>query len=79
MKSPGFRDCRLTATINGKTYKHHVKVGFSPEKLTPYTKLPKDFKQFWNEQLEISSKFPLKYTKEFCKEYSTDKIDCYLV
>lgn len=79
MKSPGFRDCRLTATINGKSYKHHVKVGFSPEKLTPYTKLPKDFKQFWNEQLEISSKFPLKYTKEFCKEYSTDKIDCYLV
>ncbi len=79
MKTPGFRDCRLSAIVNGKSYKHHVKVGFSPEKLTPYTKLPKDFVQFWSEQLENSSKIPLKYTKEFCRKYSTDKIDCYLV
>lgn len=47
MKNPGFRDCRLVAVVNGKTYKHHVKVGFSPEKLQPYTELPDDFNQFW--------------------------------
>ena len=45
MKNPGFRDCRLVAVVNGKTYKHHVKVGFSPEKLQPYTELPDDFLQ----------------------------------
>ena len=36
MKEPGFRDCRLKATVDGETYSHHVKVGFSPEKLLPY-------------------------------------------
>ena len=47
MKRPGFRDCRLTATIDGKSYKHHVKVGFSPERIEPYTALPADFGDFW--------------------------------
>lgn len=28
MKEPGFRDCRLKATVDGKTYSHHIKVGF---------------------------------------------------
>ena len=37
MKEPGFRDCRMTVTIDGKRYKHHIKVGFSPEKIKPYT------------------------------------------
>ena len=26
MKEPGFRDCRLTAKLGGKTYSHHIKV-----------------------------------------------------
>ena len=26
MKQPGFRDCRMTAVVGNKTYKHHVKV-----------------------------------------------------
>jgi cephalosporin-C deacetylase-like acetyl esterase len=79
MKSPGFRDCRLTATFNGKKYTHHVKVGFSPEKLTPYTQLPADFNEFWNKNLEEAKKFPLTYTKEYVEKYSTDKFNCYLI
>ena len=64
MKKPGFRDCRLTTTVDGKKYSHHVKVGFSPEKLRPYTTMPADFQQFWeNEKAELT-KFPLIYTKE---------------
>lgn len=64
MKKPGFRDCRLTTTVDGKKYSHHVKVGFSPEKLRPYTTMPADFQQFWeNEKAELA-KFPLTYTKE---------------
>ena len=43
MKRPGFRDCNFTVKYDGKSYSHHVKVGFSPEKLQPYTKLPADF------------------------------------
>ena len=79
MKQPGFRDCRLQATIGGKTYKHHVKVGFSPEKLQPYTKTPADFDEFWDKNKSEAAAFPLAYTKERVEKYSTDEIDCYLV
>ena len=79
MKEPGFRDCRLTAKLGGKTYSHHIKVGFSPEKLQPYTQLPSDFNEFWNKTKAEAAQFPLTYTKEYVKKYSTDKIDCYLI
>nr|WP_209441877.1 acetylxylan esterase [Bacteroides timonensis] len=79
MKEPGFRDCRLTATVDGKSYKHHVKLGFSPEKIKPYTQMPKDFKEFWENNKAESAKYPLTYTKELAKEYCTDKVDCYLI
>lgn len=79
MKQPGFRDCRLQATIGGKTYKHHVKVGFSPEKLQPYTQLPADFKVFWEKNKAEAAQYPLTYTRKRVEEYSTDKIDCYLI
>lgn len=79
MKQPGFRDCRLTATVDGKSYKHHVKVGFSPEKIEPYTQMPKDFRDFWEAQKAELAKLPLSYTKTRAEEYCTDKVDCYLV
>ncbi len=79
MKEPGFRDCRMTIELDGETYAHHVKVGFSPEKLQPYTKLPVDFNEFWEQEKDADKKFPLKYTKKHIPEYSTEKIDCYLV
>ncbi|MCD7927121.1 MAG: acetylxylan esterase [Bacteroides sp.] len=79
MREPGFRDCRLTAKLDGKTYSHHVKVGFSPEKLQPYTKLPSDFNEFWDKTKAEAAQSPLTYTKEHVEKYSTDKIDCYLI
>ena len=79
MREPGFRDCRLTATVDGTSYKHHVKVGFSPEKIQPYTRMPKDFKEFWENNKEEAAKYPLTYTKKLAEEYCTDKVDCYLI
>jgi len=32
---PCFRDLRLTLRVDGQTYRHHVKVGFSPEQIRP--------------------------------------------
>ena len=43
LKAPGFLDLRLKAVLDGHRYEHHVKVGFSPEQLKPYTKNPADF------------------------------------
>lgn len=79
MKQPGFRDCRMTATIGDKVYKHHVKVGFSPEKIKPYTTMPGDFQEFWENNKKELATFPLKYTKERVEKYCTDQIDYYLV
>lgn len=79
MKTPGFRDCRLTATVDGATYRHHVKVGFSPDKILPYTQMPDDFDNFWQHNKDELAKVPLSYTMTPAPQYSTDKMDSYLV
>ncbi|MBO4443532.1 MAG: acetylxylan esterase [Bacteroidaceae bacterium] len=83
MKKPGFLDLRMKASIDGKTYEHHVKVGFSPEQLTPYTKNPADFDDFWKRNLEdarkevASDRMMVKCEK--VDKYSTDDVDCFLL
>lgn len=79
LDKPGFRDCIFSVMINGKKYSHHVKVGFSPDKIKPYTKMPDSFMDFWKNNIKEASEFPLKYTKEKAEEYCTEKIDCYLI
>ena len=79
MKKPGFLDLRLKAAVGGKTYEHHVKVGFSPEQLKPYTKNPADFDAFWQKNLEEARKTPVSITCELAPDYSTDKVETSLL
>ena len=79
MDKPGFRDCRLSATVDGNKYNHHIKVGFSPEKIEPYTQMPDDFDAFWQKNKNELNQVPLQYTILPAPQYSTDKMDCYLV
>lgn len=79
MKKAGFRDCRFTMNRNGYVSKHHVKVGFSPEKIQAYTKLPNDFDTFWKANLAEQADVPMNPEVSFVEEYSSDKVDCYLV
>lgn len=79
LDKPGFRDCIFSVMINGKKYSHHVKVGFSPDKIKPYTEMPDGFMDFWKNNIKEASEFPLKYTKEKAEEYCTEKIDCYII
>ncbi|MBQ6548647.1 MAG: acetylxylan esterase [Prevotella sp.] len=83
MKKPGFLDLRLTAAIGDKKYQHHVKVGFSPEQLKPYTKTPSDFGAFWKANLEEARKEVksegLIVKSEKVEKYTTDEFDCYLL
>ncbi len=74
-----FRDCRLSCKIEGKSYKNHIKLGFSPEKIEPYTRMPNDFESFWKGVLDEQRKLPLSYTVQEAREFSNDKVDCYLV
>lgn len=78
-KTPGFRDMKLSVSLDGKTYEHHIKVGFSVNKIKPYTQEPQDFRSFWQKNVEELKQVPMSYTKELYKDYCTDKIDCYLV
>ncbi|MCH5309591.1 MAG: acetylxylan esterase [Prevotella sp.] len=79
LKQPGFLDLRLTATVEGRQYPHHVKVGFSPEQLKPYTKDPADFDAFWKQTLEEARKTPVTATVEPVPAFTDDEVECSLV
>lgn len=83
MKTPGFLDLRLTASLGSKKYQHHVKVGFSPEQLKPYTKNPADFDVFWQKAIEKARKEVsverLVVSKKKVDDYCTDETDMYLL
>ncbi|MCR4809685.1 MAG: acetylxylan esterase [Prevotella sp.] len=83
MKTPGFLDLRLKAILNDYKYEHHVKVGFSPEKLKPYTKNPADFVAFWQKAIEKARKEvsgeKLQVSSKKVDEYCTDETDMYLL
>ena len=78
-KTPGFRDLQLSTVLDGVRYEHHVKIGFSVDKIQPFTREPSDFVQYWQENVRKAEEYPLTYTKEPAPEYCTDRIDCYLV
>ena len=79
LSEPGFRDCQLKAVLNGLTYKHHIKVGYEPEQLTPYTTFPDDFVSFWDQAKLEASQCPMTIEKTFVPDYSSDRVDCYLI
>ena len=79
LRKPGFRDCRMSVVLDGKEYKHHIKVGFSPEKIEPYTQMPADFEHYWQQSIHEDRQYPLNYTLQPAPAYSTDKIDAYLL
>ncbi len=78
-KTPGFRDLQLSTEVDGVKYEHHIKLGFSVDKIEPFTREPKDFSEYWDNTIKEAEQFPLTYTRELAPEYCTDKIDCWLV
>lgn len=78
-KTPGFRDLKLSVKVDGTVYTHHVKVGFSPEKIKPFTQEPKDFLSFWREAVDENQKIPMEYTSEKVEEMSDNNQDAYLI
>lgn len=79
MTRPGFRDMRLTLEKDGRKFTHHIKLGFSPEKLKPYVGCPDDFDEFWARAIDEDRKFPLKYSVEEAPRYTTERMTCSLV
>lgn len=79
LSQPGFKDCQLSVNINGEEYRHHIKVGFEPGRLSPFTKLPPDFSSFWIKAKEEAAKCPVEVSRTYVPQYSNEKVNCYLV
>lgn len=78
-KTPGFRDLRMTVKYDGQTTTHHVKVGFSVDKIKSATEEPSDFQDYWTNKISRLRQQPLKVTEEEAPEYTTDKMTCKLL
>lgn len=76
-RKPGFLDVQMRCAIEGVEYQNHIKVGYRPDQLEPYTKMPADFDAFW--QQVLSEQVALKPVVTPAPEYSNEKVDCYLV
>lgn len=79
MKKPGFRDCVMTCEVNGKRYKNHLKLGFSPEDIKPYTTCPSDFDQYWKDVLADQQAVPLQVEVTPAPAFADASVDCHLV
>ena len=69
----------MSVVLKGKTYNHHIKLGFSPGEIVPTVKMPDDFTAFWNQAKAEAARCPIEVTTTYVGEYSTPKVDCYEV
>ena len=79
MNKSGFLRCNVEVVYNGKTYKEHSMVGFDVQDLKPTVRMPSDFREWWNAQLEASSKIPMEPQLELLKSRCTKNTDVYQV
>lgn len=79
MKQPGFLRCRVYMKKDGRDYEGMGTVGFSPEKLTPVTQQPADFKEFWDKAIADARKWDLEPMMTLMPERCTSKVNVYHV
>lgn len=79
MSKPGFYRLKVTAHVGDKTYEGLCTAAFSPDKLTPYTKEPKDFDAFWTNTLRQARQTSLEPTRTLLPERCTEEVNVYEV
>ena len=79
MTTPGFYRIAATAHVGGKDYRGLCTAAFSPEKLRPYCKEPKDFDEFWSKALSEARKNDLNPTRRLLPERCTKDENVYEV
>ena len=79
MKTPGFLRCRVYLKQDGRDYEGVGTVGYSPEKLSPVTQQPADFKEFWEKAVADARKWDLEPTMTLMPERCTSKVNVYHV
>lgn len=79
MNTPGFFRCKVTAHVGNKSYEGLATAAFAPEKLSPVTEYPTDFREFWAAELAEARKVPLEPIMSLIPERCTDKVNVYQV
>lgn len=79
MTTSGFYRITATAHVGGKDYRGLCTAAFSPEKLQPYCKEPKDFDEFWSKALNEARKNDLNPTRRLLPERCTKDENVYEV
>lgn len=79
LTTPGFYRITATAHVGGKDYRGLCTAAFSPEKLRPYCKEPKDFDEFWSKALSEARKNDLNPTRRLLPERCTKNENVYEV
>lgn len=79
MTTSGFYRITATAHVGGKDYRGLCTAAFSPEKLQPYCKEPKDFDEFWSKTLSEARKNDLNPTRRLLPERCTKDENVYEV
>lgn len=79
MTTSGFYRITATAHVGGKDYRGLCTAAFSPEKLRPYCKEPKDFDEFWSKTLSEARKNDLNPTRCLLPERCTKDENVYEV
>lgn len=78
MQKPGFLQCRIWATVDGKRYDECATVGFDVEKIVPKTIKPDDFEEFWRKSLALNDNVEMLPEMTLIPERCTSKVDVYL-
>jgi len=79
MSVPGFVRCKVSYTENGVSYENTGTAGIEPEQIQPTTKLPEDFRAFWDAKKRELADIPLEPTLSLIPEKSTHHSDVYHV
>ncbi len=79
MKAPGFLQCRVKTTVDGKEYSGFGTAGFDPLAIQPTTDVPADFDAFWQKNLAESAAVPLEPKLTPLPDRSTETVDVYQV
>ncbi|AOW09146.1 acetylxylan esterase [Flavobacterium gilvum] len=77
MREPGFLRCIVRTEINGVKYKNLATVGFDQVNIKPFTELPEDFIQFWENAKSELAGFPIDPKLVLMPEKCTEKVNVY--
>jgi cephalosporin-C deacetylase len=78
-KIAGFRQCKVSASIEGHKYTDLIKVAYSPQEIKPTVILPDDFIAFWDKAKAENAAIPTESKSTYLPEYSTSTTDVFLV